>query len=240
MLQTTAERRCALTRVRPSGLNATSLTGLVSAVSGEPYGTPVFASHTKTEPVERRSGQQPSVRTEVERVGGLVADRQRPADRSARCDVDHGHRAGLVARDQRPAAVGEDRLLDVLAPDRERLPDPAPVATSQIPTVPGAPGTAIRFESGLKAIECAPPDSGGFVSIGAADHATARGIPEGDVVVLQPAGRDHGAVGAVPDRGERPRRAGLASSRSCRPARDVPQLDAALLRPRSPASARRG
>ena len=51
--QTTAERRCELTRVRPSGLNVTSLTGLVPAVSGEPYGAPVFASHTNTGPVER-------------------------------------------------------------------------------------------------------------------------------------------------------------------------------------------
>ena len=41
-----------------------------------------------------------------------------------------------------------------------------PVATSQIPTVPRAPGTTIRFESGLKAIDCAPPVPGGFVMIG--------------------------------------------------------------------------
>ena len=40
------------------------------------------------------------------------------------------------------------------------------MATSQIPTVPGAPGTAIRFESGLKAIDCAPPVPGGLVTIG--------------------------------------------------------------------------
>ena len=33
----------------------------------------------------------------------------------------------------------------------ERLSDPMPVATSQIPTLPEVPGTAIRFESGLKA-----------------------------------------------------------------------------------------
>src|ERR671930_318673 len=50
MLQTTAERRCELTRVRPSGLKATSLPGLVSAVSAEPYGAPVFVVHTKTGP----------------------------------------------------------------------------------------------------------------------------------------------------------------------------------------------
>jgi hypothetical protein len=31
-----------------------------------------------------------------------------------------------------------------------------PVATSQIPTVPASPWTAIRFESGLKEIDCAP------------------------------------------------------------------------------------
>ena len=37
-----------------------------------------------------------------------------------------------------------------------------PVATSQIPTVPGAPGTAIRFESGLKEIDCAPPVPAGW------------------------------------------------------------------------------
>ncbi len=41
-----------------------------------------------------------------------------------------------------------------------------PVATSQIPTVPRAPGTTIRFESGLKEIDCAPPVPGGFVMIG--------------------------------------------------------------------------
>src|SRR5215218_3078867 len=52
-------------------------------------------------------------------------------------------------------------------PIESGFPARRPVATSQIPTVPGAPGTAIRFESGLKEIDCAPPP-GGFVSIGAA------------------------------------------------------------------------
>jgi hypothetical protein len=39
------------------------------------------------------------------------------------------------------------------------------VLTSQTPTVPGAPGTAIRFESGLNEIACAP-DPGGLTMIG--------------------------------------------------------------------------
>ena len=43
---------------------------------------------------------------------------------------------------------------------------------------------------------------------GCADHATARGIPEGDVVVLDPSRGDHRAVGAVPDRVERRSAAG--------------------------------
>ena len=46
------------------------------------------------------------------------------------------------------------------------LPTRRPVATSQIPTVPGAPGTAIRFESGLKEIDWAPPEPGGLTMIG--------------------------------------------------------------------------
>ena len=46
------------------------------------------------------------------------------------------------------------------------FPTPRPVATSQMPTVPGAPGTAIHFESGLKEMRCAPPESGGLVTIG--------------------------------------------------------------------------
>src|SRR5262249_40290015 len=58
MFHTTAERRCELASVRPSGLKAMPLTELVSAVSGVPYWTPVLTSQTKTgpskEPAARR------------------------------------------------------------------------------------------------------------------------------------------------------------------------------------------
>ena len=89
--------------------------------------------------LERRRGQQPSIGTEVQRGGRLVADRQRPADRSARCDVDHGHRAGVVARDHRPAVRRRRSPSSTSAlPITSGLPTRRPVATSQIPTVSGS------------------------------------------------------------------------------------------------------
>ena len=91
------------------------------------------------------------------------------------------------------------------------------MATSQIPTVPGAPGTAIRFESGLKEIDCAPPDPGGLVVIG---RPITRPVAVAHSVtwfVSCRAGGDDAAVGAVANDGERGlvgcRAAGSVSSR---------------------------
>ena len=123
---------CALTRVRPSGLNATSLTGLVSAVSGEPYGSPVFASHTKTDPSNDAAASSRPSGLRSSESAGVAADRERRPDRSSRCDVDHGHRAGVVARDQRSAALGEDRR------------PPRPRSRSRAACRPGAPSRPPR------------------------------------------------------------------------------------------------
>ena len=166
MFQTTAERWCELTRVRPSGLNSTSLTGLVSAMSGEPYGVPVFTSHTKTGPsYEPAASSRPSGLRSSEPAGLLPTDRGGPSGRPVR-DVDHGYRAGVVARDQRPAAVGEDRRVHVGAPDREWLSDPAPRGDVPDPDGPGSArdGDPPRIRAEGDRLRAARP--GGLVMIG--------------------------------------------------------------------------
>ena len=56
----------------------------------------------------------------------------------------------------------EDRRVHVRAPDHEWLSDPAARGDLPDPDSPRAPGTAIRFESGLKEIDCAPPSPAGW------------------------------------------------------------------------------
>ena len=157
MFQTTAERRCELTRVRPSGLNATSLTGLVSAVSGGAVRRAGLRVPEEDRPVERRRGQQPPSGLRSSAAAGSS-----PTDSGGRI----GRPVAMSTRDTEP----ESSLAISVRPPSAKIaastsslpiasgsPTRRPVATSQIPTVPGAPGTAIRFESGLKAIDCAPP-----------------------------------------------------------------------------------
>lgn len=167
MFQTTAERRCELTRLRPSGLNPTWLTGLVSAASGDPYGAPVFASHTKTDPLyEAAANSRPS---------GL-----RSSEAAMSSPTDSGARIGRPVPTSTMDTEPESSLAISALPSSAKIaaststfpiasgsPTRRPVATSQIPTVPGAPGATIRFESGLKEIDCAPPP-GGLVVIGPA------------------------------------------------------------------------
>ena len=237
--QTTAERRCELTRVRPSGLNATSLTGLVSAVSGEPYGAPVFVSHTKTDPSNEAAATSRPSGLRSSEAGGLS-----PTDSGGRIgrpvrDIDEGHRAGVVARDQRPAALGEDRRLDVFASDHERLPDPAP--RGDLPDPDGSRsarnGDPLRIRAEGDRLRA--PGRGGFVSIGAAITrplaASQRvtwlsSIPP--AAITEPSGLYRTAESATAR--------GPTQLAKLRPVRDVPQLDPCLSRPRSPASARRG
>jgi 3-oxoacyl-[acyl-carrier-protein] synthase II len=76
------------------------------------------------------------------------------------------------------------------------------VATSQIPTVPDAPGTAIRFESGLKETHCAPPDPGGLTVIGGKSAAEGKaisalfnGVPLSSTKSMM--GHSLGAAGAI-------------------------------------------
>ena len=140
MFQTTAEPTCELTRVWPSGLNSTSLVGVVSAVSGDPYGTPVFASHTKTDPSKEAAANSRPSGTEVQRIRRLVADGQRLADRPSGRDVDHRDRAGVVAREYGSAVAGEDRRLHVLLADHERPSDAAPSGDLPDPDLSGGAG----------------------------------------------------------------------------------------------------
>ena len=196
-------------------------------------------------PFERSRGQEPSVRTEVQRAGRL-ARRPRAAGGSRRPvrDVDEGHRAGVVARDQRPAAVGEDRRLHVRAPDRERLSDPAPRRDLPDPDGPGSArdGDPLRVRAEGDPLRAARPRR--FGGDRPADHPTGRGVPQRDVVRLLRARGDDAAVGAVPNDGER----GLSGCRRRRvgqlpqllPCRIRPTARRGPLRPRSPASARRG
>ena len=132
MFQTTADSWWALTRVRPSGLNATSLTGLVSTVSADPYGSPVFAFHTKTDPSNVAAASRRPSGLRSSESAGTAADRERRPDGSSRCDVDHGHRAGVVARDQRC-----DR-------PRRRSPPPRRRSRSRAACRPGAPSRPPR------------------------------------------------------------------------------------------------
>ena len=165
MFQTTAERRCELTRVRPSGLNATSLPGLVSTVSGEPYGVPVFVSQTKTGPSnEAAASSRPSGLRSSAPAGLLPTDSGGPTRRPVPTLTMDTEPESSLAISVRPRSAKIAASTAALS-DLEWLSDAPPVATSQIPTVPGVPGTAIRLESGLNAIDCAPPP-GGLVMIG--------------------------------------------------------------------------
>ena len=184
-------------------------------------------------PFERSRGQQPSVRAEIQR-GGRLARRPTAAGRPvvpfAMSTMDTEPESSLAISVRPPSA--KIAASTSALPIASGSPTRRPVATSQIPTVPGAPGTAIRFESGLKEIDCAPPVPGGLVDDRPADHPTGRGVPQRDVVRLLPARGDDAAVGAVADDGERGlsgvAAAGSVSSRSSFLGRDVPQLDAAL------------
>ena len=167
MLHTTAERRCALTRVRPSGLNATSLGGLVSARSGAPYGSPDRTSQTKTGPAkDAAASSRPSGLSESAAAGSLPTDHGRRTARPVAISTTDTEPESSLAIRTRPPRAKIASSTSAL-PTAMGLPMRRPVATSQMPTDPGAPGTAMRFESGLKEIDCAPPP-GGLVVIGPA------------------------------------------------------------------------
>ena len=102
--------------------------------------------------------------------------------------------ASSLAISVRPSAVKIAASTSAF-PTASGLPTRRPVATSQIPTVPGAPGTAIRFESGLKETHCAPPVPGGLAMIGrpitrplAASHSVTWFVSCGPAAMTLPSG----------------------------------------------------
>ena len=181
MLHATAERRCEVTSVRPSGLNATWLTAPVSAVNGAVRPARLRVPDEDRSP-ERARGQQSALRAEGERRHGLVAlptAARRAAVPSLRRP---GHGARVVARDQSPAAVGEDRRLRLVAPDRERRADAT--ARGHLPDADGA-GRARRRSASVRAerdrLRARPRRVRGDRP---ADHPAGLRRPERDVVLL--------------------------------------------------------
>ena len=182
-------------------------------MSVEPYNVPDFVSQTKTEPPNDATASQSTVRAEIQRVGDLVADRQRRPDRTSASCVEDGDRPGVVGRDERSAVRGEDGGLDVRRADREGLSEPP--ARRDVPdpdcSVCTGHGDPLRVRAEGDRLRAR---ARGMGDDRRADDTTTRDVPQRDVVRL-PCARGHDvAVRAEANDGEH-RRSRSAAAGSC-------------------------
>ena len=230
--QTTAELRCELARVRPSGLNATPLTGLVSALSGEPYGKPVSTSQTKTDPSnEPAANNRPPGLRSSEATGSLPAESGGPSGRPVPMSTMYTDPESSLAINVRPPSAKITASTFSL-PTSSAGTDSAPRGDLPDPDGSGSTrgGDPLRIRAERERLRATRPRW--LRRDRPADHPATLSVPQRDVVRFLRARSDDLAVRAVAD--DRERR--LIGCRRCRvlqlpklvPPGRVPQLDAAL------------
>ena len=127
MFQTTAERRCELTRVRPSGLNTTSLTGLVSARQRGAVRRAGLRVPHEDRPVERAAASS--------RPSGL-----RSSESATSLPTDSGGPTASPLSTSTMDTEPESSLAISVRPPRRRSPPPRPRSRSRAASDPAPRG----------------------------------------------------------------------------------------------------